>query len=79
MPEVILFTKKDCQKCDYVKGKIPEGLQMRILDMDSVEGTAEAAYHELIGRHTPILVVDGEVYESAIDIKNKMADLAGLK
>ncbi|MBI5001148.1 MAG: hypothetical protein HZB92_06445 [Euryarchaeota archaeon] len=79
MPEIILFTKKDCQKCDYVKGKIPEGLELRVLDMESVEGTAEAAYYELIGKNTPILVVDGEVVESAIDIKNRMAELAARK
>jgi len=75
-PEVILFTKPDCEKCDYVKARIPTDLNVQIMDMTSVDGMAHAAYHELIGKYTPILVVDDEVVEGAIKIKNKMKAIA---
>jgi len=72
----ILFTQPDCQKCDFVKDHIPEGLELDIMDLNTPDGMAEAAYHELIGKHTPLLLVDGvEVVEGAIEIKNKLISL----
>jgi hypothetical protein len=79
MPDVVLFTKPECKNCDYVKGKIPEGLEMRILDITTKEGMAEFAYHELVEQHTPVLVVDGEIVQGTVAIKNRMAELAGVK
>jgi hypothetical protein len=75
--EVILFTKPDCEKCDYVKARIPENLDIKILDMTTTEGMAHAAYHELLEKYTPILVVGEEIVEGAIKIKNKMREVAG--
>jgi hypothetical protein len=75
-PEVILFTKPDCEKCDYVKARIPENLDIKIMDMTTTEGMAHAAYHELLEKYTPILVVGEEVVEGAIKIKNKMREVA---
>jgi hypothetical protein len=75
-PEVILFTKPDCEKCDYVKARIPENLDIKILDMTTTDGMAHAAYHELLEKYTPILVVGEEVVEGAIKIKNKMREVA---
>ncbi len=74
--EVLLFTKPDCEKCDYVKARIPENLDIKILDMTTTEGMAHAAYHELLEKYTPILVVGEEVVEGAIKIKNKMREVA---
>ena len=74
--ETILFTKPECQKCDYVKSKIPEGLDMRILDMTTIDGMAHAAYYELLEKHTPILVHNDEPIEGSIKIKNKMDEIA---
>ena len=75
-PDVLLFTKPECDKCDYVKTKIPENLDIKIMDMTSTEGMAHAAYHEVLEKYTPILVVGDEIVEGAIKIKNKMREVA---
>lgn len=74
--DILLFTKQRCRNCEYVKSKVPEGLELRILDIESVEGTAEAAYHEVIDMHAPILIVEGAVVRGTINIKNKLAEIA---
>ena len=74
--EVILFTKPGCQKCDYVKGKIPDNLDVDVKDMTTPDGLAHAAYYELIEKTTPILVVNDNVVEGAVKIKNKMDEIA---
>ena len=76
MPEILLFTKPACQKCDYVKERLPEGLKVDIVDTTTAEGLAEAAYYELLNKPTPILVVDDEVFEGAIVIMNKLKALS---
>jgi glutaredoxin len=76
MTEIILFTKPDCQKCEYVKSHLPEGLDMRMVNTTEAEGLAEAAYYELLNRNLPILVVDDEVFEGSIIILNKLKELA---
>ena len=71
-PDVLLFTKPECEKCDYVKEKIPENLEIQIMDMTTTDGMAHAAYHEILEKYTPILVVGDEIVEGAIKIKNRM-------
>jgi len=79
LPEdVLLFTKPGCQKCDYLKGKIPEGLDVQIMDMTTVDGMAHGAYYELIERDMPILVHNDITTEGAIKIKNRMLDIANI-
>ena len=78
-PDVLLFTKPECEKCDYVKEKIPDNLELQIMDMTSRDGMALAAYHEILEKYTPILVVGDEVVEGAIKIKNKMKEVAALQ
>lgn len=75
-PEVLLFTKPDCEKCEFVKERIPENLEITVLDMTTKEGMAHAAYHEVLDKYTPILVVGDEIVEGALRIKNKMRELA---
>ncbi|MCX6653221.1 MAG: hypothetical protein NT137_07730 [Methanomassiliicoccales archaeon] len=77
MPEILLFTKPGCEKCDYVKERLPPGLKVNILDMESADGMAEAAYYELLSKYTPILVVDDQVVEGAINILQKLKSVAG--
>jgi len=77
MPEILLFTKPGCEKCDYVKERLPPGLKVNILDMESADGMAEAAYYELLTKYTPILVVDDQVVEGAINILQKLRSVAG--
>lgn len=76
MTEIILFTKPDCQKCEYVKSHLPEGVQPRIVNTTEADGLAEAAYYELLSKNLPILVVDDEVFEGSIVIINKLKELA---
>jgi len=77
MPEILLFTKPGCQKCDYVKERVPEGVKVSLVDTSTAEGLAEAAYYELLNKPTPVLVVDDQVFEGAIVILNKLKSLAG--
>jgi glutaredoxin len=76
MPEILLFTKPGCQKCDYVKEHAPTGVKISYVDTSTAEGLAEAAYYEILGKHTPILVVDDQVTEGAIAIMNRLNELA---
>ena len=41
MPEILLFTKPGCQKCDYVKARIPDGLTVEVVDTSEAKGLAE--------------------------------------
>jgi len=77
MPEILLFTKPGCQKCDYIKERLPTGLKVSMVDTSTAEGLAEAAYYEILGKHTPILVVDDQVTEGAINILARLNELAG--
>ncbi len=77
MPEILLFTKPGCQKCDYIKERLPNGLKVNFVDTSTAEGLAEAAYYEILGKHTPILVVDDQVTEGAINIMARLNELAG--
>jgi len=77
MTEIILFTKPDCQKCDHVKERLPAGVDMEILDADSVDGMAEAAYYELLEEEFPVLVVDEEVVTGAIRILERLRSIVG--
>jgi hypothetical protein len=77
MPEILLFTKPGCQKCDYIKERLPTGLMVNFVDTSTAEGLAEAAYYEILGKHTPILVVDDQVTEGAINIMARLNELAG--
>ncbi|MDD3398568.1 MAG: hypothetical protein PHW93_03110 [Candidatus Methanomethylophilaceae archaeon] len=77
MTEIILFTKQDCQKCDHIKERIPEGLKVEIVDAETVDGMAEAAYYEILEEDMPVLVVDEEVVTGAIKITSRLKELAG--
>ncbi|MFP4170329.1 MAG: hypothetical protein ACLFUV_04840 [Methanomassiliicoccales archaeon] len=76
MSETILFTKPDCQKCDYVKERIPDGVEVEIIDASTAEGMAEAAFYEVLEMSTPILVVgEEEPITGAINILNRLNSL----
>jgi deoxyxylulose-5-phosphate synthase len=77
MPEILLFTKPGCQKCDWIKERIPPGLKVNVINMETAEGMAEAAYYELLSKHTPILVVDDQVVEGAINIMDRLKAISG--
>ena len=77
MPEILLFTKPGCEKCEWVKERIPSSLSVSVLNIESAEGMAEAAFYELLSKHTPILVIDEKVHEGAINILKQLKLLAG--
>ena len=77
MPEVLLFTKPGCEKCDYVKERIPQKIEVRVYDLESADGMAEGAFYEVLHKHTPVLVIDGEVVEGALNILKKLNTLSG--
>jgi hypothetical protein len=76
MPEILLITKPECQKCDYVKERIPPGMEIQFVDASTPAGMAEAAFYELLDKPTPILVVDDEPITGAINILNKLNSLS---
>lgn len=59
-----LFTKENCPKCEYLKGKVDLarlGVRVEVLGPDNPEGLAHLAWHGLVSvaeRHLPILVLD---------------------
>ena len=85
MGRIMLITKENCDKCDWVKERIPEGLKdtLEIFDYNDVEVTPFLAYYEKIqdNQPMPILIVDDEelALDSTIKIKNKMIELNGGK
>ncbi|MFC1454821.1 hypothetical protein ACFLQI_01895 [Candidatus Undinarchaeota archaeon] len=74
--KVILLTQDGCDKCDYVKQFIPNGAPVEIMDAKAPAGMAEVAYHKLMGKHTPVLIMDdNEVVQGALQIKKKLIGL----
>ena len=71
-----LFTKKGCDKCDYVKRYIPKQLELKTHDVQSIDGLAELAELSLIGlaeKELPILVTADKVITGAINIKKELS------
>ena len=69
-----LFTKPGCEKCDWVKERMPREVRESVdsFDIMTAEGLAELAYHELVGvaeKQLPILLTEeGKVVTGAIRI-----------
>lgn len=54
---MILFVKKNCEKCEFVKGKLPEDLKLKMMDVETPEGMAELAFYQLIQKAEQILPI----------------------
>jgi hypothetical protein len=73
-----LFTKPGCEKCDWVKERMPEEAQKSVdfFDIMTADGLAELAYYELVGvaeKQLPILLTgDGEIVTGAIRINREI-------
>ena len=77
MPEIKLFTKDNCQKCEHVKERMPKGLTIQIINADTVDGLAEAAFYEIVEKTFPVLLVDEEVVSgTALQILERLNSLA---
>ena len=50
MDELILITKGDCQKCDWLKDRIERHeLKVKMLEVGTVDAMSHMAFHELLG------------------------------
>ena len=73
-----LFTKPGCEKCDWVKDRMPEKASETVNSFDilTAEGLAELAYNELVGvaeKQLPILLTrEGKVVTGAIQINREI-------
>lgn len=70
---MILVTKNNCKNCEYVKSKIPDGLELTIINTDkmSSEEMAILAYHELLDSPVPVLILDNDkIVTGTVKIKN---------
>ena len=71
-----LFTKPGCEKCDWVKANLPEGVNVATHDILTAEGLAELAFHELVSiaeKQLPILRLrGGEIVTGAIQIRREL-------
>ena len=72
-----LFTKPGCEKCDWVKVNMPEGVAVATHDILTAEGLAELAFHELVSvaeKQLPILRLrGGEIVTGAVQIRRELA------
>ena len=71
-----LFTKPGCEKCDWVKANMPEGVTCATYDILTAVGLAELAFHELVStaeKQLPILRLrDGKIVTGAIQIRREL-------
>jgi glutaredoxin len=77
MSELKLFTKDDCGKCEHVKERMPKGLKIQIINADTIDGLAEAAFYEIVEKTFPVLVAGDEVISGAIPILEALRSIAG--
>ncbi|KAA0007957.1 MAG: hypothetical protein DRN01_01705 [Thermoplasmata archaeon] len=81
----VLFSLENCERCEFVKGRIPEGVDVEIktypheLKDWTVDQITEAAFHEVyaeLQRTAPILLLpDGSKLTGAIEIKNFLSSM----
>ena len=75
-----LFTKPGCEKCDWVKANLPEGVSVPTHDIQTAEGLAELAFCGLVAtaeKQLPILRLrDGKIVTGAIQIRRELSGTA---
>lgn len=83
----VMFSKKGCTKCDYVRENLPPGTEIEILDIGTPEGLARLAWLSQVSTaetQLPIMV-DYEtgpellprikqVVTGAVKVKNALTD-----
>lgn len=80
MANLMLITIENCKNCDWVKERIPDGLDIEFLDGNTKEGMAQLSYYEKYDPDhivMPIFIIEDEelAIEGTIKIKNKMLEL----
>jgi len=81
----ILFSLENCERCEFVKSKIPNGLDIEIKTYPhdvkdwTTDHLTEAAFYEVysdLQRTAPILLLpDGRKLTSVVEIKNILSSL----
>jgi hypothetical protein len=71
-----LYTRELCGDCQWLKGNMPENLDIQTLDPSTTDGMAAAAFHEVLETPLPVLVIDGETITSKVTIKIRLHELA---
>lgn len=77
MTKPILLTKPGCDKCDYVKQKMPE-LDIELVDLTSPKGMALDVRFDLKGNTMPILIHEGTPNFGAISVLRKLKEIETL-
>lgn len=69
-----LVVKDNCKNCEWVKGKIPNGMKIDMVNGETPDGLALLAFHEKIDNgNFPFLITDDDkVIEGTINIKNEI-------
>ena len=71
----ILLTKPGCDKCDYVKGRMPQA-DVDLIDLTSPRGMALDVRYDLKGNQMPILIHENEPHFGAINVLKKLKQIA---
>lgn len=62
MVDIKLFTKNNCEKCTFVKERIPPGISVFTINVEeSSENLAEGAFYGVLEKGFPVLVVNDEI------------------
>ena len=59
MKDITIFTKPGCEKCDRLKGSLPDDAPVSYIDATTVKGMALASYHEVLKENFPVMLHDG--------------------
>jgi len=71
----ILLTKDDCDKCDYVKERMPQ-IEVDIINLKTPRGIALDVRYSLKGNQMPILIHEDTPYFGAIDVLKKLREIS---
>jgi len=70
----ILLTKPNCDKCDYVKARMPK-IDLEIVDLTTPRGMALDVRYDLKGNKMPIVIHEDTPHYGAISALKKLREL----
>jgi glutaredoxin len=87
MPNVIVYSKKDCPNCDMLKELLKEkGIEHKIMRIDTPEALTELRMNNVFTMSAPVLQIDDKFYtmrdmtipglETSIN-RNRVIDIIG--
>ncbi len=87
MPNIIVYSKKDCPNCDMLKGLLrEENVEHKIVRIDTPEALTELRMNNVFTMSAPVLQIDKKFYtirdmathglESTID-RNMVMEIIG--